>query len=86
MGVRINPAGHDIATVGVNHLVTGQIVPDRGDLAVFDQNVRFICQIGGNNGSATNNHGHGWLLVCLLRKGAGSPAFRLFPQLCRGII
>ena len=63
MRMRVNPAGHDIAAGGVQHLIASQILANLGNHAMFDLHIRLIGQIGCNNGSTFDDFGHSSLPV-----------------------
>ena len=58
MHMRIDPARHDIASGGVQNLVTTQPFADLGDHAIFDQNIRLIGQIRRHDRAIFNNCCH----------------------------
>ena len=63
--MRIDPARHDIATAGIDHLGAGrrfEIVADRRDHALLDENIGAARMIVIDDGAAANELGH--LGVC----------------------
>ena len=67
MGVRINPAGHDVASGGIEGLIAFQIWPDLSDPAIFNQNIRFICQVRRYDGTAFDYFAHPTTPCCARR-------------------
>ena len=59
MGVRVDAAGDDIGIRGVNGFVALQVLADPGDLLALDQDVGLPGAIGGDDGAALDDFGHG---------------------------
>jgi hypothetical protein len=51
MGMGIDAARHDVGALGVDDLVTGEIVPDRGDGLALDQYIGLVAAVGSHHGS-----------------------------------
>ena len=62
MHMRVDPAGHHIASRGVERLVAFQVRSDPGDHAVFDQYIGPVAQIGGDDGAVLDDFRHDSLL------------------------
>ena len=62
MGVRVDAAGENVATVNVDDFAArgrGYLVADSHDLVSFDQDVGAARVIVVDDGAAANQHGHG---------------------------
>ena len=63
MRVRVDAAGKNVATAGVDDFAPGRrryLLGDGHDLAGFDQDVGATRVVVVDNGAAANEHGHGW--------------------------
>ena len=56
--MRVNPARHDITAGGIKDFVTRQTLADLGDHTVFNQNIRLIGEVGGDDGTVFDNCAH----------------------------
>ena len=59
MRVRVDPARHDVAACGVEHLVAGEVRADLRDAAGVDEDVGAVGEVVGDDGAVLDDGGHG---------------------------
>ena len=82
MRVRIDAARHDVAAGGVEHVIGGvlQVLADLDDLAVLDEDVGLVGDVGGDDRAVLDEFGHLASLPRPLRQRTSS-----CPRLVRAI-